>query len=173
MDQVVGHWIRGQVQVALILAVLYGVGLTLAGVKLGAVIGIMTGLLNVVPYFGAAVGICLSVLMVLIEQGGWQGLLPVAAVFLTVQLLEGYVITPRLVGEKVGMAPVTVIIVLLVGGKLFGLVGMLFAVPVTAAMTVLLQDALRGYQASKFFKSGAPLRPPVVEEVAAEVEPVP
>ncbi len=161
MDEVVGHWIRGQVQVALILALLYAAGLTLAGVKLGAVIGLMTGLLNVVPYFGAAVGIILSCLMVLIEHGDWHSLLPVAGVFLVVQLLEGYVITPRLVGEKVGMAPVTVIIVLLVGGSLFGLLGLLFAVPVTAAATVLLQDLIRAYQGTPFYAAGSPT-PPVV-----------
>ncbi len=105
MDTVVGQWMRGQVQVALILAVLYAIGLGVAGVKLGVFIGVVAGLLNIVPYFGAFIGIALSVLMAVIYGDGVSELIGVAIVFAVVQSLEGYVITPRLVGEKVGMSP--------------------------------------------------------------------
>lgn len=154
MDRLVGGWVRGQVQVALLLAVLYAAGLALVGVRLGVVIGIVAGLFNIVPYFGAAIGIALAVLMVLLEHQGWQSFLAVGLVFLTVQVLEGYVLTPRLVGSKVGMPPLLVIAVVLVGGSLFGLVGMLLAVPVTAALGVLLQDALAQYRRSDFWTGG-------------------
>ena len=129
MDAVVGAWFRGQVQVSLILAVLYAIGLAVVfaltdhSIFDGVAVGVISGLLNVIPYFGFAVGILLALIVVFVEWNGFGGLIGVGAVFAVVQGLEGYVITPRIVGEKVGLSPVTVILVLLIGGEIAGLLG--------------------------------------------------
>jgi predicted PurR-regulated permease PerM len=156
MDRVVGGWLRGQAQAAMVLSALYAIGLTLAGVKLGFVIGVVAGLLGFVPYFGAITGIVLSVLMVLIDQHGFRPLVGVAVTFGVVLSLDAYLITPRLVGAKVGMNPLLVIVVVFAGGSLFGLLGMMLAVPVTAAASVLLADGLELYKRSEFFNRDAP-----------------
>jgi predicted PurR-regulated permease PerM len=168
VDTVVGHWVRGQLEVALILAVLYAGGLSLAGVRLGVIIGIVTGLLNIVPYVGAATGMVLSTLMVLVGGGGLDELGAVALVFAVVQVLEGYVLTPRLVGARVGLSPVAVIIALLVFGSLFGLLGLLLAVPTTAALAVILEDALRAYRGTAFFRGGDASLSPAPDASAME-----
>ena len=157
MDTVVGEWFRGQVTVALILAVLYSVGLGLVfglsgiGAGTGVAIGILAGVLNIVPYFGFLIGFVLSVLMVVLDWGGIGPLIGVGIVFAVVQTLEGYVITPKIVGEKVGLSPVTVIIVLLLGGELFGLLGVLLAIPVAGVLRVLLPDLIAYYESTPFY----------------------
>lgn len=156
MDAVVGEWVRGQIQVALILAVLYAVGLGLIGLKLGVFIGLFAGVLNIVPYLGGAIGIGLSLLMALIYgDDPVQMMILVAVVFAVVQGLEGYLITPRLVGEKVGMSPVMVMAVLLVGGSLFGFFGLLLSIPAVAAGTVIARDVFDVYRTSSFFQRDA------------------
>ncbi|MBN1962919.1 MAG: AI-2E family transporter [Deltaproteobacteria bacterium] len=152
MDSKVGGWIRGQIQVACLLAILYSIGLTIAGVKHGFVIGIVAGLFNVVPFVGSALGISLSVLMVLLAHDSWLTLFAALGVFAVIVPIDSYFITPRLVGAKVGFHPLMIISVVLVGGSLFGLVGMLFAVPFTAAISVLLEDAIAVWRKSNFFK---------------------
>ncbi len=102
------------------------------------------------------IGIILSTLLVLIDWHGWMGPIGVAIVFTIVQVLEGYVITPKIVGEKVGLSPVTVIIVLLLGGELFGLTGVLLAIPVAGVIRVLLPDMLSVYTASPFYTGNLP-----------------
>lgn len=155
MDLVVGEWVRGQIQVALILAVLYAVGLGVIGLKLGVFIGLFAGVLNIVPYLGGAIGVGLSLLMALIYgDDPMQMMLFVAIVFAVVQVLEGYLITPRLVGEKVGMSPVMVMVVLLVGGSLFGFFGLLLSIPAVAAGTVVARDVYGWYRSSDFFARG-------------------
>ena len=125
--------------------------MTLIGVKLGGVIGGVAGLLNVIPYVGAVTGIALSVMMVVIEHEGWQMLAGVGGVFAVVVMLDSYFITPRLVGAKVGMHPLAIIGAVLVGGSLFGLPGLLLAVPVTAAASVLVNDVFDAYRRSEFW----------------------
>jgi predicted PurR-regulated permease PerM len=157
MDDVVGAWFRGQVEVAVILAVLYALGLGIVfglmgvGVTAGISIGILTGLLNIVPYFGFAIGFVLSLSVVLLEWSGVAPLVGVLAVFAIVQGLEGYIITPRIVGEKVGLSPVVVIIVLLLGGEVLGLIGILLAIPVAGIVRVLLPDLVEMYKSSHFY----------------------
>ncbi len=150
MDAAIGGWIRGQVQVAIVLAVLYAVCLGVIGVRMGVVIGIVAGLLNVVPYFGFAVGLALGMLMAAIHGGSAQ-VIAVGVSFIVVQTVEQYVITPKLVGEKVGMSPVMVIVVLLVGGSLFGFFGLLLAIPAYAAGSVLAAEAVEHYRAGDWF----------------------
>lgn len=157
MDEVVGAWFRGQVTVALILAVLYAVGLAIvfafagAGIGSGIAIGLLAGILNIVPYFGFLIGFVLSVLMVVLNWSGFGPLIGVCVVFAIVQGLEGWVITPKIVGDKVGLSPVTVIIVLLLGGELFGLLGVLLALPVAGIVRALLPDIIESYRGTPFY----------------------
>ena len=133
---VMSNYIRGQLMVAGLLAVLYGIGLSLVGLKYGAVIGIATGLLNVIPYFGFAVGLVSGGLIALFSGQGIVHLLLVLMVFLVVQMLESFVLTPRIVGYQVGLNPVLAMISLIVGGNSLGLFGMLIAVPFAAILKV-------------------------------------
>ena len=154
MDRTVGEWFRGQVQVSVILAVLYAIGLGVVygvtghNVQSGIVIGLLTGFLNVIPYVGFAVGSLLAFLVVIIEWTGWGAVLGVVIAFTVIQTAESYYITPRIVGDKVGLAPVTVIIVLLIGGQVAGLVGVLLAIPVAGAIKVILPDVIAHYRRS-------------------------
>ncbi len=156
VDTVVGDWLRGQVEVACILAVMYAIGLWLVGIKLAIPIGILAGLLNVVPYLGFAFGFSLAMLMVLLEWTGIGALAGVAAVFIIAQVLEGYVLTPKIVGEKVGLSPVTVLLVLLLGGELLGLLGFLLAVPTAGAVKTILVEALDWYRTSEHYLGSKP-----------------
>ncbi|MFT5434400.1 MAG: putative PurR-regulated permease PerM, partial [Myxococcota bacterium] len=151
VDGVVGDWLRGQVQVALMLAVIYATGLAIVGIKLAIPIGILAGLLNVVPYLGFAFGFSLAMVMVLLEWSGIGSMAGVVVVFAVAQTLEGYVLTPKIVGEKVGLSPVTVIIVLLLGGELLGLLGFLLAVPVAGALKTVLVELIDWYRQSEMF----------------------
>ena len=153
VDNVVGEWLRGQVEVALIMACLYAFGLWLVGIKLAIPIGILAGLLNVIPYLGFACGIGMALLMTILE---WQGLWMVGgvfAVFVLVQKFESYVLTPKIVGEKVGLSPVTVLIVLLLGGELFGLIGFLLSVPVAGAVKTIANEFLDWYRNSEHYQA--------------------
>lgn len=165
MDEVVGAWFRGQIEVALILAGLYAVGLGITmglsgvGFTSGLAVGVLSGLLNVVPYFGFLVGILFSTLLVLLDWNGWMPLVGVWGTFAVVQALEGYVVTPRIVGEKVGVSPVVVIIALLVGGELLGVLGVVLALPLAGIARVLLPDLVAWYQASDVYTGHVRRRP--------------
>ncbi|MEO0601515.1 MAG: AI-2E family transporter [Myxococcota bacterium] len=158
MDEVVGLWIRGQLEVALVLASMYSIGLGItfglgeAGVSSGVAIGIFAGLLNVVPYLGFLVGFSLATLLALLDWSGWGGLVGVFLTFGVVQGIEGYIVTPRIVGDKVGLSPVAVIIALLFGAELLGLLGVLLAIPVVGSLRVLLPDLVAWYQRTEFYR---------------------
>ena len=147
--------------VAAILAALYAVGLAITfgltgiGMTTGIAIGLLAGFLNIIPYFGFVIGFGLSILVSIID---WEpaAIAGVLVTFAVVQGLEGYVITPRVVGEKVGLSPVVVIIALLVGGELLGLLGVLLALPLAGIGRVLLPDVLEAYQKSTFFTGDLP-----------------
>jgi predicted PurR-regulated permease PerM len=157
VDDIVGMWFRAQCEVALILAGLYGVGLGVVfgvsgtGLAAGIAIGVLAGLLNVIPYFGFLIGFVLSMAMVLLEWNGVMPIVGVLAVFGIVQTLEGYVITPRVVGEEVGLSPVVVILALLIGGEVLGLVGVLLALPIAGGLRVLAPDFIAYYRAGPVF----------------------
>lgn len=161
MDSIVGRWVRGQVQVGLILGVLYAIGLTIAGVRLGWVIGMLAGILNIVPFLGVFFGLVLSIVMALMGDHVLVELVGVAAVFSVVQLLEGNLITPRLVGGAVGMSPLLVMVVLLIGGSLFGFFGLIFSIPAVAAGTVVAKDLLDFYRNTSFYRG---LQPPAIDD---------
>ena len=152
VDGVVGRWFRGQITVAAILGVLYTVGLGLCGVKLWYAIGIFAGVLSIIPYLGFIIGIGLALLMSALDDGsGWGQIFGVLAVFTVVQIAEGYIITPKIVGEKVGLSPVMVIIVLLVGAELFGFLGVLLAIPAAAVLRVFALEIIAEYKRSRAF----------------------
>ncbi|MFU8804704.1 MAG: AI-2E family transporter, partial [Bradymonadaceae bacterium] len=131
-------------------------------IQSGVVIGLLTGFLNVIPYFGFAVGSVLAVLVTLIDWGGWGPVVGVLACFTVIQLVESYYITPKVVGDKVGLKPVTVIIVLLVGGHVAGLMGVLLAIPVAGAVKVLIPDIVKWYEKSSMY-TGIPVVPAILQ----------
>jgi predicted PurR-regulated permease PerM len=145
-------FVRGQVTVCLVLGVLYSVGLVAIGIELAIAVGMVSGMLFIVPYLGTAVGIVVASALSLLAYGADWHLVGVLAVFGVVQLIEGMVLTPWIVGDKVGLHPLVVMIALLVGGNLFGIAGMLLAIPVTAAAQVLLVEWIRAYRASDAFE---------------------
>jgi predicted PurR-regulated permease PerM len=172
MDVAVGHWFRGQVQVAAIIGVLYSVGLAiafaLAGIdpKLGVAIGIIAGILNIIPYFGMIVASLLTTIVVLLNWPGFGGVLGVVVVFLINQFLEGYVIGPKILGDSVGLNPIAVIILLLIGGELAGIWGMLIIVPIAGAIRIIWPDLMAIYRETAFYQGGVMH----AEEDGAEVQ---
>ncbi|MBD9367820.1 AI-2E family transporter [Xanthomonas sp. XNM01] len=152
-SDVLGAFLRGQFLVMLALGVIYAVGMSLVGLKLGLLIGIVAGLISFIPYLGATTGIVLAVLAALVQSQGfdWQLLILIGVVFTAGQLLESYVLTPRIVGDKIGLHPVAVIFAVMAGGQLFGFLGMLIALPVAAVANVLLRFVQERYQASDLY----------------------
>lgn len=155
-DAVLGGFLRGQFMVMLILGVLYGIGLWLAGLDLGILIGIVAGLLTFVPYLGPATVVVLGGIASLVQYGDWQHLAGVLAVFGIGQVIESYWLTPKLVGDRIGLHPVAVIFAVLAGGQLFGFLGMLLALPVAAVANVLLRYAQDRYRHSRLYAGGHP-----------------
>ena len=133
---------RGQFTVSCILAVLYAVGLSIVGLPWAVAIGAISGLLNIVPYFGVGLGLILSTLIVAVTDPSVSQFGMVWGVFGVVQLLEGNLITPKIVGESVGLHPLVVMIALIIGGSLLGLLGMVLAIPGAAAVRVLIRHFL-------------------------------
>jgi predicted PurR-regulated permease PerM len=155
VDDVLSAFVRGQLTVGSILSIIYSTGLSIAGIDMAIVIGVVAGFGNMIPYLGTTVGIVLALLGLMLSwQGPWQ-LAVVAGTFLVAQLSEGLVITPRIVGEKVGLTPVTVIIAILAFGELFGFVGILLAVPVGAILKVVLRVVVLRYQRTPLYTGEA------------------
>ena len=152
MDTVLGEFLRGQLIVMLIMGLLYGLGLMLAGLESGFAIGMVAGLLVFVPYLGAFTGLLLATMAALLQFGTWQGLITVWAVFAVGQFLESFLITPKIVGDKIGLSPFWVIFSLMAFGQLLGFVGMLVALPLAAVCLVLLQEGKQAYVNSSFYR---------------------
>jgi predicted PurR-regulated permease PerM len=150
-SDVLGAFLRGQLLVMLVLGVMYGLGLWAVGLDLGILIGLIAGLLTFVPYLGPASGILLGVIAALVQYGDWQHVAGVLAVFGVGQVIESYVLTPKFVGDRIGLHPVAVIFAVLAGGQLFGFLGMLLALPVAAVVNVLLRYAQERYRHSKLY----------------------
>lgn len=146
-DEVLGAFFRGQLLVMLSLCLIYGIGLTLIGLKFGLVIGIIGGLLSIVPYLGSGFVLITASITSLVQYESWESVIWVLGVFLIGQALEGYVLTPNLVGNRIGLHPVAVIFAVMAGGTLFGFFGVLLALPAAAVIMVLLRSAKEKYQA--------------------------
>jgi len=151
VDEVLGQYLRGQLTVMVILAVFYSAGLAMFGLDLALPIGIFSGLAVVIPYLGFGVGLVLALLAGLLQFAAWKAAVMVAVVFGLGQLLEGFVLTPRLVGERIGLHPLAVIFALLAFGQVFGFVGVLVALPASAILLVCLRRARQRYLASHLF----------------------
>lgn len=155
IDASLAQFMRGQLTVMLILAVLYGGAYALLGVRLAIPIGIAAGVLNFVPYLGSAFALVAGLLMSLIGGGGWGQLIGVVVAYAIVQTLEGFVITPRIVGESVGLREVWVLLALFVGGEVFGFLGVLLAVPAAAVLKIFVNHAIRHYRESTLYLAPA------------------
>lgn len=151
-DAMLGQYLRGQLLVMLTLAAYYSVALALFGFDLAVPVGVFTGLAVFVPYVGFGLGLTLALISGVLQFSGWQGLIGVAVVYGIGQTVEGFVLTPRLVGERIGMNPLTVIFALLAFGHLFGFVGVLIALPVSALMVVAVRRLRAAYLASELFR---------------------
>lgn len=145
-DNVLSGYIRGQLLVAFVLGVLYAAGLSLVGLKFGALIGLMSGFLNIIPYVGFVLGFSVAILIALSNYTGVNLLIGVSAVFIVIQAIEGSYITPKLVGDKVGLSALTTMLALIIGGNLLGLTGMLLAIPTAAILKSILKEVKREYQ---------------------------
>jgi predicted PurR-regulated permease PerM len=151
VDDTLAGFLRGQGTVCLSLAVFYAVGLTLAGLDFGLVVGLIAGFLSFIPYVGSMVGLVLSVGLALAQFDSWVSVAIVAGVFFIGQAIEGNVLTPKLVGDRIGLHPVWVMFALLAGGALFGFVGVLLAVPVAAVVGVGVRFAFDQYRQSPYY----------------------
>ena len=150
-DDVLSAFLRGQLMVMLGLALIYSLGLWLAGLESALVIGLLAGLVSFVPYLGFIVGLMTASVAVLVQTQDVVQLLWVLIVFGVGQALEGTVLTPWLVGERIGLHPVAVIFAVLAGGQLFGFMGVLLALPVAAVLAVLARHARERYRDSAFY----------------------
>jgi len=147
-DEVLATFLRGQMLVMLALGIVYSGGLWLAGIELALLIGMLAGLVSFVPYLGMIIGLAVAGVASFMQFHDLAHLLPILAVFGVGQLLEGFVLTPLLVGERIGLHPVAVIFAVMAGGQLFGLFGVLLALPVAAVLVVLLRYVRQRYIAS-------------------------
>jgi predicted PurR-regulated permease PerM len=150
-DEVLGAFLRGQMMVMLALGVIYATGLWLVGLEFALLIGLLAGVLCFVPYLGLIVGILVAGIAAFLQFHDIQHVLLVMVVFVAGQLLEGMVLTPKLVGDKIGLHPVAVIFAVLAGGQLFGFIGILLALPVAAIIMVLLRFAHEHYLQSQLY----------------------
>jgi predicted PurR-regulated permease PerM len=150
-DQVLGGFIRGQLSVMLALGSIYALGLWLVGLDLGLLIGFVAGLVSFVPYLGAFVGVSAAVIASLVQFGDPMNLALVLGVFAIGQALESFVLTPWLVGDRIGLHPVAVIFAIMAGGQLFGFLGVLLALPVAAVAMVLLRYGHERYTQSHMY----------------------
>ena len=148
IDALLSSFVHGQLMVALILMSLYSIGLTIVGTPSGVVLGILTGAASIVPFMGVVVGFLPATLLTLLRYHDWQRPVGVVAVFTVVQLIEGNFVTPKDVGERLGLHPVVVLLAVLVGGEIFGFLSILLAVPATAVIKVFWRDVLDFYRAS-------------------------
>ncbi|MDX1343782.1 MAG: AI-2E family transporter [Reinekea sp.] len=160
--ETLGAFFRGQLLVMLALGIIYAIGMMLVGVDLGLLIGMLAGLASIVPYLGAIVGIGAGLIAAFFQFGDILHLVLVIIVFAVGQTLEGTVLTPKLVGDRIGLHPVAVIFAVLAGGQLFGFVGILLALPAAAVIMVMLRRIHFNYRASSLY--GEPLADSIENE---------
>jgi len=158
IDRAIAGFVRGQALVCLILGTFYAVGLAVIGLNFGALIGMTAGLLSFIPYVGSLTGLILSMGVAIVQfWPDWAMILATLGIFVFGQFVEGNILSPKLVGDSVGLHPVWLMFALLAFGALFGFVGLLLAVPLAAAMGVIARFALRQYLASPLYRGAGPL----------------
>lgn len=156
IDQVVAEFLRGQLSVMLALSVFYSVGLAWVGLDMALSVGLIAGLLSFVPYLGFALAFVMALLLAMMQFASLPEVVPVLMVFGLGQMLESFVLTPILVGERIGLHPVIVMLALMAGGQLFGFSGVLLALPVSAAIAVGLRYTKQSYLHSEAYLSDQP-----------------
>jgi len=152
-DSVLAEFLRGQLLVMLGLGIIYTIGLWLAGLEFAFLIGMLAGLVSFVPYLGAIVGVLIAGIAAMMQYGDVIHLVYVALVFGIGQSIEGMILSPLLVGDRIGLHPVAVIFAVMAGGQLFGFFGVLLALPVAAVIVVLLRHMKTEYQQSTLYQS--------------------
>lgn len=152
-DEALGGFLRGQLMVMISLGLVYAIGLWIVGLNNAIAIGMIAGLVSFVPYLGAIIGILLAGVTAVIQDFSPGFLISVAAVFVVGQLIESFVLTPKLVGDRIGLHPVLVIFAVMAGGQLFGFAGVLLALPAAAAGTVLVLFAYNNYKRSEIYQA--------------------
>lgn len=151
IDKIIAGFIRGQLSVCLILGVFYSIGLKLVGLELGLLIGFIAGIISFIPYVGSITGFILGCVLAFAQYGDVTHVLYVIAVFMLGQFIEGNFLTPKLVGESVGLHPVWVMFALLAGGVLLGFLGLMLAVPLAAIIGVLVRIGIKKYKQSSLY----------------------
>jgi len=157
IDAAIGGFLRGQLGVCLVLGCYYAIALMLVGLDFALLIGLIAGLITFVPYIGSMTGLMIAVSVAIAQfWPDWKWITLVVAIFLVGQFIEGNIVSPKLVGERVGLHPVWLIFAMFAFGYLFGFVGLLIAVPLGAAIAVLLRFGLRQYFASPLYMGDKP-----------------
>ena len=151
VNRIISGYLRGQVLVCLALGAFYSVGLWLVGLNMGVLIGLIAGVISFIPYVGSVSGFLMAMILVITQYGTWPKIAEVIAVFLIGQFIEGNFLTPKLVGENIGLHPVWVMFALLAGGVLLGLLGMIIAVPLAACIGVFCRFLLEKYKKSAIY----------------------
>jgi len=153
VNALLAQYLRGQLLVMLVLALYYSAALALAGFEVALPVGILTGLLVFVPYLGFGLGLLLALSAAVLQFSDWSGVIAVAIIYGAGQVIEGFFLTPRLVGERIGLNPLAVIFALLAFGQLFGFVGVLLALPASAVLMVAFRHLKRHYLRSTFYNA--------------------
>lgn len=156
IDLKLSGFVRGQLTVAFLLGIIYAVALTIAGLNYGFLIGITAGLLSIIPMVGSTLGLLVSIAVAWFQAGEIQYVLIIGAIFVVGQIVEGNILSPKLLGDSVGLHPLWILFALMAGGSLFGILGMLLAVPVAAVVGVLVSFAILQYKKSPLYKKPAP-----------------
>jgi predicted PurR-regulated permease PerM len=154
MDVILSSFIRGQAIVVLILAVLYSVGLSLIGLPFSVLIGVMAGIGDIIPYLGTVIGFIVSIIVGFTSFQSYERILLIVLVFVIVKGTENWFFYPKIVGREVGLHFVWVLIAIVVFGHLFGFWGLLVAIPSSAGFKVYINDLIKYYKKSRFFKKG-------------------
>jgi len=152
IDPSLSGFIRGQLSVCFLLGLFYAIALSVMGLEYGFLVGVMAGVLSLIPYIGSLFGLVASVGLAFYQFGGWEYPAIALAIFIIGQLVEGNYLTPKLVGESVGLHPLWVIFALMAGGMLLGFLGMMIAVPVAAVIAVLVRFGIGEYKDSAYYK---------------------
>jgi predicted PurR-regulated permease PerM len=152
IDSLLAQYLRGQIMVMIILAIYYSLGLSIAGFDLALPVGVLTGLLVFIPYLGYGLGLVLALISAILQFNGLNGLIAVGVVYGIGQMLESFFLTPKLVGERIGLHPLTVIFALMAFGQLFGFIGILVALPASAILSVAAKHLRLSYLNSSFYR---------------------
>ncbi|MCA1248056.1 AI-2E family transporter [Massilia sp. MS-15] len=152
-DALLAQYLRGQLLVMIVLAVYYSAALAILGLDVALPVGVLTGILGFVPYLGFGLGMLLALVAAVLQFPGWVGLAWVVAIYTAGQLIESFILTPRLVGERIGLHPLAVIFALMAFGELFGFAGVLLALPVSAVLMVGFRHMRAHYLRSSFYNA--------------------